>query len=589
MNRRGQTAHALLARHFLRRFLENDLVAPDADRSQFIALLSAACFCTTLFISVAGASFKYVMGTHTPGQAAVASLDDKFFFIGLSMIVAALLAAWQWDALVIEARDAAILEPLPVPVSTIRRAKLSAIAALGIGAALLLNLAPSVVFPMLLVVKQHVSLFAALWIVVTHACVSISAAAFGFVTIVAVREVLAATLGVKIFTRISPILQGALVIALGSALLLLPGAKSNVERRALARSTALSPPAWFLGVYELSSGAVLIDAPRLRLAPRLQVGDRIATARYRAHERQFHQLARLATAALGGVFLVAALGVAWNARRLPRLAPATSTASYRRSALWRRLTRLVAGQNATVAAGFHFTLAVITRNLPHRLAMASAAAVGIAMTIVSISGLDLDQVVRDGRAAPRLLMIQPFLYGALLVGFRHAIRVPATLPANWIIKLGWREETKRYLAGVRRAAIVILVVPALAVVFPLIAVALGPATAVAHAAIGLAGAALMLEVLLLGYAKVPFTCTYVPDTTMKAFGPAYIVAFLAGAAIFARVQSAALLSVEATAITIAGMLLVVLLLRLASRSRGRVRGVEFDEAPAGIQQLGLHV
>jgi hypothetical protein len=587
--RHGETPHTLLTRHFLRRFLENDLVSPDADRSQFVAVLSAGCFSTTLFITVAGACLKYVIGTHTPGQAAVASLDDKFFFIGLSMIVAALLAASQWDALVIEARDAAILEPLPVPVSTIRRAKLSAIAQLGAGAALLLNLAPSVVFPLLLVVKQHVSLFAALWIVVTHAVVSISAAAFGYAAIVALREVLFAVLGTRVFTRVSPLLQGALVIALGSALLLLPGARSSVEQRALARSTTLSPPAWFLGLYEVASGTVLIDAPRVRLAPRLQVGDRIASARYRAHRQQFAELARAALAAIAVVMVLGALAFAWNARRLPRLATVSSAASYRRSAVVRRLSGLLTGRDTTVSAGFHFTLAVITRSRPHRLAMAGAAAVGMAMTVVSLSGLDLDDAVRDGRAVPRLLMIQPFLYGALLVGFRHAIRVPATLPANWIIKLGWREETKRYLSGARRAAVAILVVPALAVVFPLIAVALGPAAAMAHAAIGLAGAALMLEVLLLGYAKVPFTCTYVPDTTMKAFGPVYVVAFLVGASIFARLQSAALVSLGATVTMVIGMLSFVVLLRLASRSRGPVRQVEFDEAPAGLQQLGLHV
>ena len=50
----------------------------------------------------------------TPGQAAVLSLNDKFFYLALAMIVTALVAASQWDALAIDPRDAAILEPLPV-------------------------------------------------------------------------------------------------------------------------------------------------------------------------------------------------------------------------------------------------------------------------------------------------------------------------------------------------------------------------------------------------------------------------------------------------------------------------------------------
>ena len=59
--------------------------------------------------------------------------DDRLFYIALSMIVCALLAVAQWDSLVVDVRDAAILEPLPVPTGTIRRAKLAAVALMGLG------------------------------------------------------------------------------------------------------------------------------------------------------------------------------------------------------------------------------------------------------------------------------------------------------------------------------------------------------------------------------------------------------------------------------------------------------------------------
>ena len=96
-------------------------------------------------------SFDYVMAVLTPGQAAVLSLDDKFFYLALAMIVTALVAASQWDALAIDARDAAILEPLPVATGTIRRAKMSAVAILGAAVAVAVNAFPSIVFPWLLV------------------------------------------------------------------------------------------------------------------------------------------------------------------------------------------------------------------------------------------------------------------------------------------------------------------------------------------------------------------------------------------------------------------------------------------------------
>ncbi len=61
-----------------------------------------------------------------------------------------------------------------------------------------------------------------------------------------------------------------------------------------------------------------------------------------------------------------------------------------------------------------------------------------------------------------------------------------------------------------------------------------------HAALGLAGAIVLLEALMLNYDKVPFTCTYVPSENMKALAPIYVIAFLVGASLFARMQNDAL-------------------------------------------------
>src|SRR4029079_12779567 len=157
-----RSIHGILTRHFLRRFLENDLISPEADRAHLLAVVGAGLFSTTIFVTMMMSCFKYVVGFYTPGQAAVASLDDKFFYISLSMVTVALLAVVQWDALVVDARDSAILDPLPLRPVTIRRAKLAAVALFGCAAALIVNLAPTVIFPLLLLVKQRVSLAGAM-------------------------------------------------------------------------------------------------------------------------------------------------------------------------------------------------------------------------------------------------------------------------------------------------------------------------------------------------------------------------------------------------------------------------------------------
>src|SRR5262247_4071184 len=103
--------HSTLTRHFLRRFLENDLISPDADRSQLLAVVGAGLFSVTLFITLF-MSLPYISLGWTPGGLALAALSDRHFYIALSMTASALLAVAQWDSLVVDVRDAAILEPL---------------------------------------------------------------------------------------------------------------------------------------------------------------------------------------------------------------------------------------------------------------------------------------------------------------------------------------------------------------------------------------------------------------------------------------------------------------------------------------------
>jgi hypothetical protein len=582
-----RSAHSILTGHFLRRFLENDLISPEADRSHLLAVIGAGLFSTTIFITMMMSSFKYVVGFYTPGQAAVAALDDKFFYIGLSMLVVALLAVAQWDALVVDVRDSAILDPLPIRPVAIRRAKLAAVAIFGFAAAAVVNLAPTVIFPLLVLVKQRVGLASAGLIIFTHAVVTLGAAAFGYLCVIALRETLAALLGGRWFRRVSPWVQGSLIVGLGTALLLLPAASTRVERNQLNDAAIMySPPAWFLGVYERVSGHILINAPRQHLNGRLRRADIPASAAYRRHSDQFADLSRRAAIALPSVALLAVAAYMLNARRRPASAFAATT---RRSAGWLQnvISHVVLLRDPTTSAGFHFTLAALWRSNTHRLTITCCGAAGLAMSLVALSGIDVQDVTSTGRAIPRLLIVQPLLMGMLLVGFRHAIRVPAELRANWGFQMAWRGRERQFVAGARRAALVGLVVPALAAVFVLDTFILGSWLAFQHAALGAAGAVMLLEALMVSYDKVPFTCSYVPNENMKALGPLYFFMFMIGAISFASMESAAI-----TTQSFAHLLVVLTLLFGALRgfrlSRHRLMPVDFDEVPASTQKLGLH-
>ena len=577
--------HSTLTRHFLRRFLENDLISPEADRAQLLAVVGAGLFSVTLMTTLF-MSFGYVSGGWTPSGLAIAALNDRHFYIALSMTVSALLAVTQWDSLVVDVRDSAILEPLPVRPTVIRRAKLTAVAILGLAAALLVNVMPTLIFPWLLVYTTRLTVLAMVTLIATHAVVTVAAAAWAYLSIIALRETLTALATTRWLAFLSPLVQGALIVGLGSALLLIPPSSDRIDKRLSNEWRALSPPMWFLGVYEMMAGDVLRHAPRAGLTPRKARADVAASAAYDRHRSRFAMLARRAGTVSLLTTVLTVLAYWWNSRRFPSAGPVRS-----RRRRWpgaRAWTRLAIIPGQTARAGYAFTLAAVWRSSLHRLTLACAGAAGVAVAVVTLSGVDVQDTLTAADIPTAVFAIQPMFYGVLLVAFRHVVRVPAELRANWAFRLAWRDRGREFMGGVRLAALTGIVLPALAIVLPLFWFLLGLPAAIAHTALGFAGAMVLLEALFLSYDKVPFTCTYLPSENLKTFGIPYVVIFLIGASTYAGMERAALQDPAAAVRTIVLLTVIYIGLRVASLRQIKRPPIDFDEAPATTQRLGLH-
>lgn len=89
------------------------------------------------------------------------------------------------------------------------------------------------------------------------------------------------------------------------------------------------------------------------------------------------------------------------------------------------------------------------------------------------------------------------------------------------------------------------------------------------------------------YDKVPFTCTYLPSENLKALAPIYAIAFITGASWFAQMQNTALRSGNPARVVIT-LAVLLAVFRVMSRNRARLPNIDFDEAPASFQGLGLH-
>jgi len=575
-------SYTLLTKLFLRQFLENDLLSPDGDRSQMLAVVGASVISLTLFISMF-TSAGYAMSIMMPGEAAVLTLSDKFLYSSLAMLVTALVAAAQWDALAIDYRDAVILQPLPIRPAVLRFAKLSAVAALGAGVAIAVNIFPAIIFPWMLAFSvPQMPAWHVLQMILTQFVITVSAATFGFLLIIAIREWASALLGPGLFARVSPWLQTMAIVMIGSAILLLPLVSSRVGQRGFSGWRLTLPSTAFVGAYETATGGFLAELPRRRMTKRQADRDQAFTEIYDQRRPMFPPLARRAEAMLGGIALLVAIATGLNAFRTPSIGIAAAQARGRSKIA--AFPRLLFPRSAAARAGFDFAIAILWRNKTHRLTLAAASAIGFAMVLVAISGVDL---AADARPTARLLSIQPLLYGSLLVAFRHLLRIPAELRANWGIQIAWQGRARAFANGVQAAALVSIALPAILVVAPPIAFAAGITFAAGHVLLGILGAAIVLEFLMLSYEKVPFTCTYLPGDYMRGLVPIYGLAFIIGAALFARMELG-ILTGTSTATSLAMLAVIFTALRITAALRPRVADIDFNEVPVTLHQLGLY-
>ncbi|HUQ88365.1 MAG TPA: hypothetical protein VM096_12450 [Vicinamibacterales bacterium] len=575
------TAWLQLTRLFLRQFLENDLVSPDSDRAQLLAVVGAGVVSLTLFISMF-LSAPYSMSRLTPGQAAVLTLNDKFFYVSLAMLVTALIAAAQWDALALDHRDSAILDPLPIRPAIVRAAKLTAVAILGAVAAIAVNVFPTFVFPWMLSFSvRQMSAVDVFRLMAIHAMVTVTSAVFGYLAVMAFRETLSALLGPKLFTRWSPSLQASTIVVLGSLLLLLPPASTRTAQRGFTGWWAQLPSMSFVALYEVASREFIIDLPRTRMSPRMAARDPEPTALYAQRRPLFAPMAQRVELLLGGTVATLVIATVISGLRAPIGGALLLAGGRRRSRVFHRIANTLIVRHPAARAGFHFAFATLFRSKTHRLTLACAAAAALSMMLFVLSRTDL----QVAKLTPGLLSLQPLLYGSLLVAFRHLVRIPAELRANWGVQLAWRDHVRRFNDGVALAGLASLAVPAILIVVPLVSWVSSPSMALVHAAVGVLGAMIVVEALMLGWEKPAFVCSYVPGAA-KALVPMLVMAFFIGANAFARVELGILNGNN----VIRNVVLLIAIyggLRVASIRR-RDPQIDFNEGPETFSQLSLH-
>lgn len=447
----------------------------------------------------------------------IATIPDEYFFIVLSMAVAGAAALWRWDALFLDRRDYTNLVPLPISLRKIFFANLGAIVLLAAGLSLDVNAASVVLFPIVVTGSQP-SIWLFLRFAAGHAMTVLLSSAFSFFGVFAIVGLLMALLPYPAFRRIS--IYARFLLALFFVALLATGFAVPTF---LAQLTHLNkqavlalPPVWFIGICETLWGN--------------------GTNPY------FAAMARSGIIAIAAIGCVALASYSLSFRRSFVRIPETAAVSPLPRTRWRLFPagffNRIFLRDLPQRGCFYFIARTLFRSESHLQIVSAFVATGLVASaqslasamqthsrITAVAALTGSVSVRAPTVG--LLSIPYLLAFCIVAGVRLAFEMPSDLRANWVFAL-WADSEKLPARAIARKALLTF---ALTPLVPLCLITSwilwGPETAVLHTVIFATSTFAFVELVLLRFRKIPFTCTYPPFQSHSALlFVAYVFGFL---------------------------------------------------------------
>ena len=563
-----------LVRLFAYRFFDTDIVSVRGDLSsllsQFAALLAAL---SLVLVLITGPKYAGLYQHLTAGQLHGAAWADQEFLISTSMAIVGVFTLLLWDALFPDRRDCMILGAMPVRVPVVFGAKLAALgAALGL-AVLAVNAFTGLACPFLIVPGASGAIdavrdFGVFWLVILLASV------FVFLLLLAAQGVALHLLPHALYMRWSSLIQTAAFFAVLTLYFLTP---PLAHPQALAAPEnrlwyALVPSYWFFGLFEVLTGSTnaALDALAWRALAGVAVAAMVAAATYAlAYARQMRR-----TVEQSGI----APGFSFSSRGMTP---------------WTAIARALA-RRAPERAILVFIGRTLARSRQHRLLLAIYTGMGLAYVFSQVAYvLYHSKAAAYGAAEGRVqtaLGIPLILLFFLIVGLRVSFSIPIEVRANWLFRLTDPNGRGAYLGATRKTLLLFAVAPVVAIAAPIYWAVWPWPRALGHAAFLTALGLLMIELALTGFAKVPFTCSYLPGkANLKIMFGVYCGLLIIVSELVTDVEQAGLRSPANYARLIGVTLLAWLIAAGRGRwARARVPALSFEEHPEpAVVVLGL--
>jgi len=479
-----------LVRHFLSEQLANDLVSSDQVRRLVITVLAVLGCVGPLIVRLYRPKYTYLQGLDSGDLYLAAVRADRLFFISLSMIVAGLVTVIQWQGLFPSRQDYLALKPLPVRLYQVFVARFLSSFAIVVIVIAVLNIATSLLFPLLTSGRWQLPSFGVRYIL-AHAMATLCAGLFAFFAIGTLQGVLMNILPTRMFERLSVLIQALLAMAfLASVPYVLDIPNWHATIAARPRWMSLFPPAWFLGLYETLQGAQ--DSYFLHLREIAVMG--MSAALLLTLATYFACYDRHASRVLE--------------QALPR-SSGSSLVERSASTLLRRFVNQPPEQ-----AAFVFAIQTLRRSRQHRFAISFCVALALVLALPAVVPSMVAHFRSGGSCSVwelESILAVPLVIGAVVISaLCYVFQLPSEAQAGWVFRMAESTARRDLLASVESLLIVCGLVPVLLLTVPLEVFALGWILAFAHLELVAVLMLLLIEARLAEWHKIPFTCSYVP-------------------------------------------------------------------------------
>lgn len=467
----------VLFRQFVLRVIDLESLSIQADIPRFLGQFASIL----VFISLVG-SLGLLMSNGSLRATPEAYLSfvwrGEQALISGTMLVVGLVSVVSWDATFPDRRDVMVLCPLPVSPRMILIAKLAASAAL-IGLAILtLNFATGLAWP-LFIGAHHESAWGFLQSLYAYWFTIFAASGFLICSVLSVQGLTALVLPRRMFLALSAFLQ---ITAFGLVLgiyFLQPSITTAAAMAAPQNHWILtwSPSFWFFALFNQLNGS--LPSQFRWLAARAWVS------------------LLLVVAGASTSMLLCYFRTMRKTVEEPDLIPGT------RGGHWS--PRFGNAIQTTIVL---FSLRSIVRSRQHRLAFAFYLAVicSIALSWLRTELLNAAPVPLSAEFMTDTIVMNGFA----VFGLRSVFSLPISLNANWMWRTTQLRAPEEYMDATRRTLLVLAVVPVW-LIAALLSLPLRPFHQVAGHLVLLALLGwIFAEISLVGFYKIPFTCSYLP-------------------------------------------------------------------------------